>query len=198
MTPWEHGIYAFLWLGFGLGHSLLAGRTGRRALEPVVGRYHRAAYNLVALVHLALVVGGGRLMLAADVERFVRPCPLALVQTLAIGLALALFWAGSRRYDMGRFLGTRPEVLGSAPEPLVTDGVHAHLRHPLYAGGYLLLFGFATDVFAVATAAWASLYLAVGTWIEERRLVAAYGDGYRRYRRAVPALWPRLRPYRPR
>ena len=198
MTLIEHALYALAWLSFGLGHSLLAGARGRRWLGPRVGRWHRLAYNAIATVHIALVIGVGRAVFAGDVAPFARPLWLELLQGAALLAALALFVAGGRRYDLARLLGTRPEREDGPPEPLVTTGLHAHLRHPLYAGAHLFFLGAATDPFRLATALWAALYLAVGTMFEERRLLAVHGASYADYRRHVPALIPRLRPYRPR
>ncbi|MFW5680217.1 MAG: methyltransferase family protein [Pseudomonadota bacterium] len=194
MSPADHGLYALLWLSFGLGHSLLAGRTGRRLLGPLVGRWHRLTYNVVAVLHLGLVFGLGRFVLAADAEPFDRPLALLAVQTLMIGVACWLFWAGGRRYDAARLLGTTPERPDAPPEPLVTDGLHGRIRHPLYAGAHLLLWGLVGDPLSLATALWGSLYLVVGTWFEERRLQGLYGRAYDDYRRQVPSLVPRLRP----
>ena len=39
-----------------------------------------------------------------------------------------------------------------------------------------------------AVGAGAALYMLLGSWHEERRLAAAYGDRFGRYRRAVPHL----------
>lgn len=194
MTAVDHALYALLWLSFAAGHSLLAGRGGRRALAPLVGRWHRLAYNLIAVVHLAAIWAVGRWVLAAGVEPFALPWYVRALQAAAFTAALALFWAGGRRYELGRLLGFRPEPSDSAAEPLLTDGIHGRVRHPLYTGGYLALAAAIQDPFGLATALWASLYLAVGTWIEERRLAARYGAAYRDYQRRVPAVVPRLRP----
>jgi len=193
MSLVDHLCYALLWLSFAAGHSLLAGRRGRGLLAPLVGRWHRLAYNLVAGVHLALIWGLGRFVLATDVATFALPWWVRAVQLAALAAALWLFWAGGRRYDLARFLGTRPEPVDAPPEPLVTDGVQSRVRHPLYTAGYLALFASVQDPFSAATAVWASAYLAVGTWIEERRLLGRYGEAYRAYRRRVPAVVPRLR-----
>lgn len=193
MTVVDHALYALLWLSFGAGHSLLAGRRGRRLMAPLVGRRHRLAYNVIATVHLALIWGLGRFVLARDAAPFALPWWVAALQLAAFAAALWLFWAGGRRYDLARFMGLRPEPEGAPPEPLVTDGIQGRVRHPLYTAGYLALFASIRDPFSLATALWASLYLAVGTWIEERRLVGIYGDAYRAYRRRVPPVIPRLR-----
>jgi len=194
MTVVDHALYALLWLSFAAGHSLLAGRRGRRLMAPLVGRWHRLAYNVIATVHLALIWGLGRLLLASDTAPFALPWWVGALQLAAFAAALALFWAGGRRYDLARFMGLRPEGADAPPEPLVTDGIQGRVRHPLYTAGYLALFASIRDPFSLATALWASLYLAVGTWIEERRLLAVYGDAYRAYRRRVPPVIPRLRP----
>lgn len=89
-------------------------------------------------------------------------------------------------------------------DTLTTTGPYAHLRHPLYLGTLLVGTGFAIwvgGVVAVAILAllwpWFALrYFPRKEASESRRLEAAYGDRFRRYREAVPALWPRLRPYR--
>jgi protein-S-isoprenylcysteine O-methyltransferase Ste14 len=95
---------------------------------------------------------------------------------------------------MKRLLGTEPERPDGVPEPLVTEGVHARIRHPLYAGAHLLLWGLVGDPLSLATATWGSIYLVIGTWCEERRLQGLYGAAYEDYRRRVPSLVPRLRP----
>ncbi len=193
MTVLDHLLYALLWLSFGAGHSLLAGAGGRRWLAPWVGRWHRLTYNVVATLHLALVFLLGRFVLADGATAFDRPLALTLVQLAMLALACWLFWAGGRRYDLGRFVGTVPEPAAAPPEPLVTDGLHGRIRHPLYAGAYLLLWGVVHDPFSLATAIWGSLYLFIGTAFEERRLRRVYGAAYDDYRRRVPSLVPRLR-----
>jgi hypothetical protein len=52
---------------------------------------------------------------------------------------------------------------------------------------------------AVLLAGWAlffAYYLRRKERIEPARLLAVHGEAYSRYREAVPALWPRMTPYR--
>ncbi len=95
-------------------------------------------------------------------------------------------------YDRGRFVGTTqlrvPDMVPD--EDLRIDGLHRYVRHPLYSGLFLVLWGHAQTEFALATALWGSLYLVIGTGFEERRLIARYGQAYTAYRARVPAYLP--------
>ena len=75
-------------------------------------------------------------------------------------------------------------------EGLRIDGLHRYVRHPLYSGLFLMLWGHAQTEFALATAFWGSVYLVIGTLFEERRLIARYGQAYAAYRSRVPAFVP--------
>ena len=196
MTPTAAQIvYALAWFSFGIGHSLLAGAQVKARLAPALGPWYRIAYNAFAVLHLAAVVLAGNWLLA-DAAPFALPAAARAGLTGVSILGLVIVLLALRDYDLGRFVGItqirnhKRGIAAPDDEPLHTGGFHAWVRHPLYAGTYLILWGNAQDPFGLATAVWGSAYLAIGTMFEERRLLKLYGDAYRRYRAKVPALIP--------
>lgn len=188
-------LYGLAWLSFGLGHSVLALESVKARLRPWFGSGYRLAYNLVSLLHLGAVFVLGHWLLD-DEPAFDLP-PVAetgLLVSLIGGIALMI--GAARGYDLARLLGTRQIRCDRAglqvpdDEPLRRDGLHRFVRHPIYAGAILFLWGGAADPLGLATAVWGTVYLLVGIVLEERKLVHLYGESYRHYRMRVPALIP--------
>lgn len=188
-------IYGLAWLSFGVVHSVLAGVAAKRRLDSLFGVYYRLAYNLWAGLHIAAVWAlGGALM--GDQANFA-PAPAAENSLLGVTvLGWVVLVMALREYDLGRFSGLaqiRAQKAGntlSEDEPLITSGLHRFVRHPLYLGVYLILWGGATGDFGLATAVWGSVYLVIGAAFEDRKLLALYGDEYRDYKDRVPAVIP--------
>jgi len=137
---------------------------------------------------------------------------LRFLPFIALGIVL-LALRPARPEDF--VLGLPPILLGTAlrgwaaghlvkTDVLTTSGPYAHLRHPLYLGslligsGFALLVGGRTSLVVLAFAwSWfAWRYFPRKDRVECARLAVLYGDAFRRYREAVPGLWPRLRPWR--
>ena len=96
-------------------------------------------------------------------------------------------------------LGTPAPI--AAPERLVVGGVYRYVRNPMYVavlaaivGQGLLLGRLGLLLYAAAT--WL-VVAAFVRWYEEPTLTRRFGENYETYRRAVPAWWPRLRPWEP-
>lgn len=79
----------------------------------------------------------------------------------------------------------------SSDRHLVTSGCYAIVRHPLYLLSTIFMI-----LNPVMTAQWflltilSVIYFISGALIEERRLVAKFGDEYRRYQQSVPFMIP--------
>ena len=78
-----------------------------------------------------------------------------------------------------------------ASTPLVTTGLYRYVRHPLYVAGLLLIWftPLMTRNLLFATLG-LTLYLLIGAYFEERKLLREFGDIYAEYRRRTPMFIP--------
>jgi protein-S-isoprenylcysteine O-methyltransferase Ste14 len=79
---------------------------------------------------------------------------------------------------------------------LATTGPYAHVRHPQYVGFILVMFGFLLQWPTLLTLAMFPVLVLMYVRLarsEEREALSRFGEGYERYRRAVPAFVPRRR-----
>lgn len=111
------------------------------------------------------------------------PFPHAGWVLVLSGIGLGL--AGSGRF---RKVGTNIHTFRD-PDILVTDGVFARTRNPMYLGFVLTLLGGALIANAISAFAPVILFLlAANFWYipyEERAAAARFGDAYADYRRRV-------------
>lgn len=122
-----------------------------------------------------------------------RPLPL----DIWIGLPLVAAGGLLRAWSAGYLLKTRQ---------LAITGPYAFTRNPLYLGRLLLFTGFAVmatlpsranlGILAGGLAIFFFYYMPRKERIECARLLQTHGEEYARYQAAVPALCPRLTPYR--
>jgi protein-S-isoprenylcysteine O-methyltransferase Ste14 len=118
--------------------------------------------------------------------------------------AAALFFAGLVLYKLSHSnfsltqLGGLPEVLPNhSQQSLVTTGIRARIRHPVYLGHFFEML--AWSIGTGLAVCWALTAFAVVTGfvmirMEEAELEQRFGDEYLAYRKRVPAILPRLFP----
>lgn len=85
------------------------------------------------------------------------------------------------------------QVPDVTPDRLQVHGLYRLVRHPLMSG--LLLSFWCASTFTAGHLLWAALmttYILLGTFLEERDLVARFGAAYRTYAAQVPAFFPSL------
>jgi protein-S-isoprenylcysteine O-methyltransferase Ste14 len=84
-------------------------------------------------------------------------------------------------------------------ERLVVGGLYRYVRNPMYMAVAATLIGQALALGQLLllpyAAAFGATVAAFVHWYEEPTLRRRFGDQYEMYRRAVPAWWPRRRPW---
>jgi protein-S-isoprenylcysteine O-methyltransferase Ste14 len=165
-----------------------AGRAGRRV----------PPFRFLVVLLLALYAFG-----ALGLTRLARlpwfmPIPVPAGAAAGAALLAAGVWlyaAALRTLGARRALGGEIGLPGSAGR-LVTGGIYARTRNPLYLAALLMLLGalLATRLTPLVflTGLLAIHFPVVAKW-EERELARRFGAEFEEYRRRVPFLLPRLR-----
>lgn len=184
---------------FAVQHSVMARRAFKRWwIRIVAPPVERSTYVLFASLALALLLWQWR------------PLPTVIWNVAnPVGAALlwAGFWIGWTVVLVSTFLISHFELFGLsqafarvAGRPMPAPSFKMPLfyrwvRHPIYVG-FLLAFWAAPVMtaghllFSIATTG----YILIGISLEERDLIAQFGDQYRRYREDVGMLAPRWSP----
>ncbi|MFO1304390.1 MAG: hypothetical protein U1F54_11695 [Burkholderiales bacterium] len=184
---------------FGVQHSVMARRTFKQWANQIVPpAVERSTYVFATSVVLAVLFWQWRPIAAPIVWR--------VDNAVAVQGLWAAFWLGWAILLVSTFLINHFELFGlqqvfgrltgrqMPTSEFKTPLLYRYVRHPIYVG--LLLGLWSAPVMTAGHllfAAGATGYIFVGVWFEERDLVAAFGERYRRYRREVGMLVPRWR-----
>ena len=124
------------------------------------------------------------------------PYPFSRVLCALLGAGLALgglsltiwSWLSLPSVGTGRYL--------LEGQSLVRSGAYGLVRHPIYAGAFLIWFGLAAAYTSGVVLLLTLLYVipayVVNTRGEEQMMSSRYGDEYREYQRRVGAFVPRI------
>jgi protein-S-isoprenylcysteine O-methyltransferase Ste14 len=183
---------------FAAQHSIMARPGFKRWWTRIVPKdVERSTFVLFASLALALLCWQWRPL----------PQPIwSIDDPIAARVLLIVSWSGWGMVLLSTFLISHFHLFGLSqgfvrllgrklPDPVFeTPFLYKWLRHPIYAG-FILAFWAAPHMslghlfFAVATTG----YIFVGIWLEERDLIAYFGDRYRQYRATVGMLVPKVR-----
>lgn len=180
-------------LAFAVPHSIFLAPPARRVFTRYLPReLFGCWFCLVSCVTLVALFIGWR-PLPGELWHVTGVTGEALVMVLA-GLAwLALLysmWLGGLGYQTGAT--GLIAWLRRQPEPRRTmcrRGAYQYLRHPIYLS--FLLIAWITPVMTTAhllLSVGLTIYIAVGSWLKDRRLTLYLGDEYRAYMAEVPGF----------
>lgn len=183
--------FILYFLIFTIIHSVLATDYIKNKAQRLLGeryRFYRMIYTLISIpafapAFLLWIKYSGSTPIVYSIPQWTYPLII-----LARVLTLGIFAYASYQTDITDFIGLKQTHEKTI---LITNGAYGIVRHPLYASGILLLVTkmemSRLDLIAVLLV---SIYLIIGAYIEERRLLSVFGDEYRRYRQQVSMFIP--------
>ncbi len=188
--PW---LAAASWIFYGGVHSLLASNQVKNAVAatwPAFAQYYRICYNLLAVLLLLLPLSIALADNSPPLWQW-RTQFNWLADGAAIFALLGFIWSLTF-YDLREFSGFLNKNKANAFDvaKLKISPLHRIVRHPWYF--FMLVMIWTRDINAtqLVSAAVITLYLMIGSRLEENKLIAQFGDGYRAYRSKVNGLFP--------
>ncbi len=179
-------------LAFGLWgviHSVLASHLAKNKIG--FPRLYRLAYNIFAVASFAPILYlWGTLQ---DQLIYQIPAPWNIIMFGGKLLAALLLLIAVMQTDLLSFVGLRQLSEGERSGKLITRGLYRLVRHPLYT--FILLFIWLTPTMtqnSLTVYMGATIYILVGIYYEEQKLLHEFGEGYAEYKRKTPMLIPGL------
>jgi protein-S-isoprenylcysteine O-methyltransferase Ste14 len=123
--------------------------------------------------------------------------PYSIIRYVLItGSLLLFFWAFFFDYDSLSFFGIR-QIFNSVKNKeakstgeLKKSGLLGIMRHPMYLALIIYLWCQVYTLMDIVINSVLTIYVIIGTWLEERKLVMEFGEPYIKYKEEVPMLIP--------
>lgn len=179
---------AIAWIIYLAAHSILASAAMKKRI-PLNPRKYRLWYS--ALSTLGLIILFWMVSRIPSPYFFDRGAVGRYVSLMLATFGVMTIQLSFRHYPIRSFLGLADEPTGR----LKTTGLLGVVRHPIYSGIILITVGFFLFIpnwptLISCVCIW--VYLPIGIYLEEQKLISTFGDEYRDYSKRVPSIVPRL------
>jgi protein-S-isoprenylcysteine O-methyltransferase Ste14 len=181
-----------LFSAFALHHSIFAREPVRAFVRRAVSAgLERSVYVWIASLMLIGVCYAWR-PVAGVAWQIPAPWTWAAIAVQLAGVWLTL--RGAAVIDVFDLAGVRQAASSKSRSEFRTDGPYGWVRHPIYLGWVLIVFGVGTMTMTrLVFAAVSSLYILIAIPLEERTIRALSGGAYDEYMTRVPwKLIPRV------
>ena len=181
---------------WGVIHSLLASLGFKSLLRRSLGngfmKFYRLLYNLFAVLSLVPVL---YLMVSLPDKALYRvPAPWSYLMIAGQGLSVLFLLIVMSQTDVLSFVGLRQLVAEEKAGNLVTSGLYRSVRHPLYTFSLSILWlSPSMSMNSWIVYAGLTIYVLIGIYFEERKLLREFGSAYAQYKSMTPMLIPALK-----
>ena len=195
----QHIVLALGWIIFCVLHSLLASIGVKQKIAKSSGiffKYYRLYYTLFAFINFAAVI----IYLLILSSPFIFS-PSAVSYTIGVlvgtfGLAIMLLCIKKYFSNLSGLKTLYTDEFKSGNK-LVITGIHRYVRHPLYVGTFLFIWGlfiFMPYSSLLISNFIITCYTLIGIRFEEQKLLREFGQPYEEYKKRVPKIIPSFKP----
>jgi methanethiol S-methyltransferase len=194
----EYLFVASLWVGYCALHSYMISIGFTNSMTRLLKNYYAFYRFFYILISLILLIPLIKFTAQTDTKIIIAyEYPLSLIRyTLISGSLIMFFWAFFLNYDSLSFFGIR-QILNfgktkkiNPSEGIKRNGLLGIMRHPMYFALIIYLWCQTYRVMDVVINVVLTIYVIIGTKLEERKLVLEFGDTYIQYQKEVPMLIP--------
>lgn len=118
---------------------------------------------------------------------------LTYIGYMLAGLGTIILVKSFKYFNNLKFVGLTLHDDLKEKEQLIIKGIHEYIRHPIYTGLILIFLGYyfyQPSPSSLVHFIMLLVYLPIGIYFEEKKLIDSYGDNYRKYKKTVSAIIP--------
>jgi protein-S-isoprenylcysteine O-methyltransferase Ste14 len=181
---------------WGVIHSLLASLGSKSFFLRLMGsgfmKSYRLLYNFIAVISIVPVLY--LLVSLPDKTLYQVPAPWKYLMLAGQAVSALFLIVAVLQTDILSFAGLRQLVEEEEVGNLVTNGLYRSVRHPLYTFSLMILwFSPAMSMNSFIIYAVLTIYVLIGIFFEERKLLREFGQAYEQYKSVTPMLIPALK-----
>lgn len=181
---------------WGIVHSLLASISFKNFLYRMFGerfmKFYRLFYNIFAVISILPVLY--LMIVLPDQILYQVPSPWSYFMRVGQVISALLLFVAVLQTDVLSFVGLRQLFEEEKKGDLVVNGLYRFVRHPLYTFSLGILWlspSMTVNTFIVYMAL--TIYILIGIFFEERKLLREFGQDYAAYKSITPMLIPGLK-----
>ena len=191
-------IIASMWAGYCALHSYLISIGFSNLMNRLLKKYYAFYRVLYILISLFLLIPLINYTAQLDNKEIIIYGPvLNILRYLLIsGSLIMFFWAFFFDYDPLSFFGVRQIInfgkvkKTNESDELKKSGLLGIMRHPMYFALIVYLWSQTHKMADIVVNAVLTVYIIIGTILEEKKLVLEFGEKYIKYQKEVPMLIP--------
>ena len=194
---YSHCLLAIFWIGYCTLHSVLASAAVKVRIQKTMKlsvQFYRIGYTVFSFLGLVAIL----------IYQFSLQTKLLFIPSFAVSLIGIIMMASGAvimvlmiwKYFM-QLSGLRWLSRGKVSSKLEVNGLHHYVRHPLYLGTFVFIWGwfllYPSLSFLICCSI-ITIYTLIGMRFEEEKLIKEFGDEYVEYQKKVPRLIPKFNP----
>jgi len=191
-------LTVLLWTGYVSLHSFLISTRFTNLMIRLLKNYYAFYRLFYVLISFILIIPLINYTSQLDDKVIITyGSPVSVIRYVLIsGSLLMFFWAFFFDYDSLSFFGIRQalnfkkEKKTSQPDGIKRNGLLGIMRHPMYLALIIYLWCQTFRLIDIVTNTLLTIYVIIGTILEEKKLVSEFGEEYIKYKKEVPMLIP--------